>query len=471
MVPPDVLAAPSARKRFLREIENASALRHPHSVEVLGHGETQDGGGYLVMERLFGTTLAARLREDGALPQLRAIKIAVQILEAVGAAHRLHIVHRDLKPSNVILIDRDGDPDFVKVCDFGLAKAIDPHELDLDESGIVVEYGSVTTQAGEICGTPEYMAPEQARGEPIDARADLYAIAVILFHAVVGQVPFSGRTTLSVVSQHLAAPPPRPRDLRPDLAIYPPLENLILRVLAKDRAERPSSAEVLRADLLQIERDYRRRLRSSPETSSVSSPMSSGTLPAATSTRSPGRPWLLALWGAALAILVVGGLWRSSARERQDTETVVRRPERSPPGSVAAVTPDRSTVPPALPAPAPPSAAPAALSIAPRLNAPPPPVSRAPRAEVRSADPTGAELLAQAEQRLSQGLVAEACALGDLAAARAPVMVAAYEFLGRCYMRLGEPERARANYRKYLALSPTGPNAVFIRAILDPEDR
>jgi serine/threonine-protein kinase len=289
-----LLESATARKRFQREVESASNLHHPHCIEVLGHGQTADNTSFLVMERLYGTTLESLLENSGPLRQERAIKIAAQILDAIGAAHRLGIVHRDLKPCNVMLIDRDSDSDFVKVCDFGLAKAI---EADADSSssaaGVVQNYISSTTRPGEICGTPAYMAPEQACGEPIDARADLYAVGVMLFRAIVGQLPFSGRSILALLSMHLTVLPPNPSKLRPDLGIFPPLENLILRALAKDRAERPSSAEVFRADLLQIQRDLRKRGQRWATVSQLSFAASyNGTLPA-----SKGKQWRVQMIG------------------------------------------------------------------------------------------------------------------------------------------------------------------------------
>src|SRR5262249_5519900 len=149
---------------------------------------------------------------------------------------------------------------------------------------------SLSTQDGDICGTPEYIAPEQARGEPLDRRADLYSIAVILYHAVVGRPPFSGGSPLATVSLHLSPPPPPPGEVRPDLAISPPLERLLLRGLAKDRADRPSSAEVFRADLLQIDRDYARRDRRA----SSAWPAAAATLPGPATVRRRQRLRLLA---------------------------------------------------------------------------------------------------------------------------------------------------------------------------------
>jgi serine/threonine-protein kinase len=337
----DQIESPAAWKRFLREVESARALRHPHTVELLAHGRTQAGEAYLVMERLAGTTLAARLRADGPLPAARAIKIAGQLLDAVGAAHRLGIVHRDLKPNNVLLIERDGDPDFVKVCDFGLAKAVDPGHLD-GEHVPAVEMGSLATEQGQVCGTPEYMAPEQARGEALDGRADLYAVGAILFQMVVGQLPFQGRTALAVIRMHLSTPAPRPSAVRRDLEIFPALENLILRALAKDKSERPSSAAVFRADLFQIERDISRQRRKRAASGGGDRDTLSGA-PAPPDTLRTGRTsrWALV---AALATVVGGVVIALLIRQR----------------------PTHLEAPPSLVAPAPAAAAAVAAS-------PPPP--------------------------------------------------------------------------------------------------
>jgi serine/threonine protein kinase len=254
---PGVLESVRGRKRFVREVAIARTVAHRHAVRVRSHGMLPDGGGYLVMERLVGTTLACRLRKTGPLPQPRAIRIVSQILDAVDAAHRLNVVHRDLKPSNVMLVRRRAQADFVKVCDFGLAKAVEDDAPEASPN-CDSDFDCFSTERGHICGTPAYMAPEQGRGEPVDGRADLYAIAVVLFEAVIGRLPFSAQSPLAIMGLHLTMPPPRPSVLRPDLAISPALEQLILRGLAKDRTRRPSSAWAFRSELLDIARRLRR---------------------------------------------------------------------------------------------------------------------------------------------------------------------------------------------------------------------
>jgi serine/threonine protein kinase len=455
---PSALAHPRAHRRFLREVETARVLSHAHSVEVRAHGTTPEGGAYLVMERLVGMTLAARLRESGPLDQSRAIAIVSQVLEAVSAAHRLGIVHRDLKPGNVMLVEHEGDIDFVKVLDFGLAKAIERDARGPSSDGeLPLELGSLTTHEGQICGTPEYMAPEQARGEVIDARADLYAVAVMLFHAVTGRLPFTGPSPLAIVSLHLTAPPPRPSLLRPDLGIFPPLERLILRGLAKDRSERPSSAEVFRADLLQIERDLS---RSKPPWQSQSSfPIEGDTVSLAPSSSDQGAaPGTRAAVALGLATLVLGGaslaMWkdahRASARALEDA---------APPPALV-TTAARAVVPERPSAPAPTTSA----SVEPF----PSKISREdvrPRERQKLPRPVG--LLEQASTALMQGRIDEACALGQTAAAGTPGSPAVWKFLGQCYMRLGERERAVVYYRRYLELAPDSSDALFVRQMIE----
>jgi serine/threonine-protein kinase len=458
-----LLTSKPTRRRFLREVELAGTLRHPHCVEVLAHGDDGEGRVYLVMERLIGATLAHRLRETGPIPQQDAMKIAAQVLDAVGAAHATQIVHRDLKPANVMLIERDGDRDFVKVCDFGLAKAIVFEPLSGDDpSRQLLELSSLPTAEGEICGTPEYMAPEQVRGEILDGRADLYSVAVLLYQALVGRPPFRARSPLAVVSLHLTAPPPRPSELRPDLGIYPPLENLILRALSKDRAERPSSAGVFRADLLQIARDYSRRAGRTKAPNADSSP----TLPNSKA-RFP-RAMVTAVVGLALALTTLGG-WRLRARTAPST-------------ALASPAVQPVPTPHADPHPPPPSESASAPATMPREPLP----RSAQSTEAAEAGSTRdgrrgqkrreaprhdspEEMVRAAEQRLGAGQVAEACALGQAAAEANPDSAEAWEFLGRCRMRRGKREAAGAAFRRYLELAPNARDASFIRAILEED--
>jgi serine/threonine-protein kinase len=453
-----VLASGLGRRRFLREAELASTLGHPCCVDVLGHGEDDQGRAYVVMERLFGTTLAARLRERETLPQLEAIGLIAQVLDAVGAAHAVRIVHRDLKPANVMLIDAEGQRDAVKVCDFGLAKVIDFDTLSREHGDEEdVDLSSLSTELGDICGTPEYMAPEQARGEIIDGRADLYSAAVILYHALVGRPPFKSRSPLAVISMHLSAPPPRPSALRPDLDIYPPLESLILRALSKDRAERPSAAAVFRADLLQIGRDYARRNRSVRGSVPVDGRSQATLTDGASGSARRWRAPAVAVGLSALAAMAAIHVGRQVVSHAARSAPAAGVGEPSAPRDSPAPRSSPSVSGPAIPPTS------ARQEAAPAVRR----AVRHPRAEPPPGEVAPVSSLAAAEERLGAGRIAEACALGQVAVEAQPRSAAAWQFVGRCRMRLGERDRASAAFRRYLELAPGASDAPFVRAILE----
>ena len=168
--------------RFKREAKSAALLNHPNSIQIIDSGQDRDGLLYIAMELLDGRDLAQVLRDEFPLPLPRVVRIMTQVLSALEEAHARGVIHRDLKPSNIMLIERRDEKDFVKVCDFGIAKAT-LSDADEDRSAML-------TIQGLVCGTPEYMSPEQARAEPLDGRADLYSAAVILYQLVTGDIPF-----------------------------------------------------------------------------------------------------------------------------------------------------------------------------------------------------------------------------------------------------------------------------------------
>ncbi|MBI2894138.1 MAG: serine/threonine protein kinase [Deltaproteobacteria bacterium] len=221
--------------RFQREAQSAASIGNDHIVDVTDFGATPAGEPYIVMELLDGQDLAHLLAKTGPLPVGRALGIARQLARALEAAHAKGIIHRDLKSENVFLVDRDGK-DFVKLLDFGISKI---HEAGQDPH---------LTGTGVLLGTPRYMAPEQAKGEPdLDRRVDVYSLGVILYEMVTGRVPFLGRTSLEIVHKHVNVLPEPPRMLRPDLPEE--VERVILHALEKDRDARPSSAAELLAAL------------------------------------------------------------------------------------------------------------------------------------------------------------------------------------------------------------------------------
>ncbi len=230
---PEVARSAEAVARFHREARAAAAIGHPRIVEVLdfGHG---DDGAYLVMELLQGADLASIVRSKGALPVERAVGIARQVADGLAAAHARGIVHRDLKSGNVFVTQRDGR-DSVKVLDFGVSKA-----LDLDDGA------APSTHQGTLVGTPHTMAPEQGTdGRSVDHRADLYALGCILFEMLTGELPFTGSTPVEVLYKHVHESPRRPSAVRGDMAIPRALDDLVLRLLAKDRDRRPADARAV----------------------------------------------------------------------------------------------------------------------------------------------------------------------------------------------------------------------------------
>jgi len=236
--------------RLQQEARLASSIGHEHIVDITDFGETVDGRTYVVMEFLEGESLAQLLAREGPLPPARAVTIARQVSSALGAAHGKGIVHRDVKPENVFICRRN-ERDFVKVVDFGISKAIRPSE---GEDG----HGSSSprlTHTGMVLGTPLYMSPEQARGEDdLDHRIDVYAVGVILYELLTGEVPFRGTNYLNVISQVLSVEPKTPSQVRPDLSISPALESVVLKAMAKDRHHRYASMVELDADLARLEK-------------------------------------------------------------------------------------------------------------------------------------------------------------------------------------------------------------------------
>jgi hypothetical protein len=229
------------RRRFEREALAASRLDHPNIVSVADFGVTEDNGLFLAMELVRGHSLGDVL-ERGRLSPRRAVLITRQILQALAHAHAAGIVHRDLKPDNVMVLDTgasEAERDHVKLLDFGIAKLIGDAEL---EAG-----GEKLTQAGVAFGTPEYMAPEQAMGEQVDARADLYALGIMLFEMLAGRRPFEASDKVALLRLQINKLPPTLAQVAPDAASSPLFETLIARTLAKKREDRYASADEMLA--------------------------------------------------------------------------------------------------------------------------------------------------------------------------------------------------------------------------------
>jgi tRNA A-37 threonylcarbamoyl transferase component Bud32 len=232
--------------RFFNEARAVNKIGNEHIVEIHDFGQAPSGEHFFIMEYLEGQTLAQVLERERGLRVPRALHVAAQIASALAAAHAAGIVHRDLKPDNIMLVPRLGDPDFVKVLDFGLAK-------------MFADGGAQLTAAGVVLGTPQYMSPEACESrKTLDHRTDIYALGVLLFQMVTGTLPFDGDTMGDILIKQVIHAPPAPRGLNPE--IPPSVEQIILRCLAKQPDARFPTMLALRDAL----RDPERYLASSP---------------------------------------------------------------------------------------------------------------------------------------------------------------------------------------------------------------
>ncbi|MEO0326097.1 MAG: serine/threonine-protein kinase [Myxococcota bacterium] len=227
------------RRRFEREAQVLSALSHPNIVALRDFG-IDEGRPYFVMEVLEGITLGDLLDREGPPAPHRALSIARGVLRGLAYAHQMGVLHRDLKPANVFLQRLPDDPDHVRLLDFGLAKLNDPAPTGGQGQPDL-------TRTGTILGTPAYMAPEQASGARVDARADVYSAGVLLYELMAGEPPFHAERRTDLLRAHLIEPVPDPRDVRPGLELREELEQVLLKALAKEPQDRYADAGELLA--------------------------------------------------------------------------------------------------------------------------------------------------------------------------------------------------------------------------------
>jgi tRNA A-37 threonylcarbamoyl transferase component Bud32 len=229
---------PEMVARFEREAMAAAHIEHPNVAAATDFGKLENGAFFLVLEYVEGSSLRD-LIEKGPLLSRRALHVAHQIASALARAHTLGIVHRDLKPENVMLVERDGDPDFAKVLDFGIAK-VPVGEFAKRGSGN--EGGQVLTQLGMVYGTPEYMAPEQALGQEVDARADLYALGVILFEMLAGVRPFDAESKVTLLGMKVTSDPPTIASKNASVRVPEAIEAVVRRLLDREAKNRFQTA-------------------------------------------------------------------------------------------------------------------------------------------------------------------------------------------------------------------------------------
>jgi eukaryotic-like serine/threonine-protein kinase len=232
------------RARFAREAMASARVEHPHVASALDIGELSDGAAYLVMPLVRGPSLTEVLAR-GPMPEARVVDVGAQIADALAAAHAAGIIHRDLKPDNVVLVPLEDGRDHVKVLDFGIAGL----------SGEDPTTEKQLTRVGMVMGTPGYMSPEQAIGETVDPRTDLYALGVILWEALTGRALFPGDDVASIVTQQLTTTPASAREH--GVLVQTELDALVARLLARSRDERPASAIEVRDALATLLPDAR----------------------------------------------------------------------------------------------------------------------------------------------------------------------------------------------------------------------
>src|SRR5450432_1653013 len=236
LIRPDLRGETHLRAWMLREARAANRVDHAHIIDIHDIGETGESELYLVMEYLVGQSLSSELAR-GSMALGRGVDILEQMCAALARAHDLGVVHRDLKSDNILLTSKGGRKDFVKILDFGLAHlAMDPR----------------LAPKGAVFGTPEYMAPEQARGEEANAQSDLYALGVLFFEMLTGQLPFRSGDRETLLEMQRSSPAPKPRAIRPDA--NPQGEAIALRLLEKDPRKRFQDAHHLQEELKALQR-------------------------------------------------------------------------------------------------------------------------------------------------------------------------------------------------------------------------
>jgi serine/threonine-protein kinase len=261
------LVTVSSAERILLEARVVNQVGHPNIVDIFETGTLPDGRPYIVMERLDGVALSVRADENKLLPD-QAIGILLQVCDALMAAHNARIVHRDLKLDNIFLIDNPDDPSAprVKLLDWGIAKVVERSDMGGPGSAAGGRRGEVFAHAlhhtieGQLVGTPQYIAPEQARGGEVSSATDVYSLGVVAYELFLEQLPFQAETSAEIMAMHLHATPPPPRELWPDIPRA--LEELLVVMLAKSPDDRPSVLAVARA--LEAVRDELASRRQAP---------------------------------------------------------------------------------------------------------------------------------------------------------------------------------------------------------------
>ncbi len=398
----DLVSDETFAARFHREAKAASRLDHPNSIRILDFGQEADGLLYIAMEFLDGQDLLHVIEHESPISPRRIVEILAQVLSALAVAHEMGIIHRDLKPENIMILRRridEGPGEAVKVCDFGIAKVADSADSIPSLSPAWAKKKGRLTTAGLVVGTPEYMSPEQGRGDPLDARSDLYAVGVVLYYLLAGRIPFDAPTPLGIVVKHQHEDPIPPSSIRPEADLQ--LEEVCLRAMQKRPDERYAGAREMRSALhaavAGLAETPQRVGRGGAGSGRVRVETS------ATLTATAGRlevSWVSRFRGKALAValgvVVLGtAAWYGTRTPSAPPEPVADRAELAPSGPAppVALPPSAPSVPPpslsavlGSLAPSVSSALSALSSTAPPANAPVreiPTLSRTPRAHLK----------------------------------------------------------------------------------------
>nr|BFF23295.1 hypothetical protein GCM10025732_12600 [Glycomyces mayteni] len=273
--------------RFRREAQNSASLNHPNIVAVFDTGE-EAGIPYMVMEFVNGRTLKEVLLAEGRFDPAAACEVVADMCSALDFSHKHHIIHRDVKPGNVMLSETSQ----VKVMDFGIARALASGQATM-------------TQTSAVIGTAQYLSPEQARGETVDARSDVYAVGCVLYELLVGHPPFTGDNPVSVAYQHVREEARPPSELNP--AIPPSVDAVIMKALAKNPENRYHSAGQMREDLIRAARGQEvmaPAVMSPADRTAIIDPDATAPIRQLPTSNSKRRPWLIAL-GVVLALVAV----------------------------------------------------------------------------------------------------------------------------------------------------------------------
>lgn len=313
-------------KRFKVEALAASRLTHPNTIRIYDFGQTEDANLYIAMEYLEGQSLERALRRGGPMPARRFLHILKQVAASLSEAHSKGIVHRDLKPDNIFLITVNGDPDFVKVLDFGVAKL---READRRQGTL--------TQAGMIFGTPRYMAPEQCRSLSVDHRADIYALGVIAYEALTSVPPFDADNPLAILIKHVQESPKPLALARPDVEVPEEVERLVMRCLEKAPERRFRDSAEVQAEVARIEASLAGRYervvfvegpRRLPVSDSAKTALNTAPVEDVSGVQRKGRrAWL---WWVAAGLVAAGtgfGVWNAGWLRPTSIETSPQAPQ------------------------------------------------------------------------------------------------------------------------------------------------